>query len=83
MDKIDAAKEILRIISHIGDMIVADELLRELAEKTRIDESVLRSELKQIKKNVRSNVLEGLGLMKAAQYREGRIACPECDHCVP
>ncbi|HLA00321.1 MAG TPA: DNA primase [Thermodesulfovibrionales bacterium] len=70
MDKIDAAKEILRIISHIGDMIVADQLLRELAEKTRIDESVLRSELKQIKKNVRSNVLEGLGLMKAAQYRE-------------
>src|SRR4030042_1836314 len=65
-----AAKEILRIISHIGDMIVADQLLRELAEKTRIDESVLRSELKQIKKNVRSNVLEGLGLMKAAQYRE-------------
>jgi DNA primase len=69
-DKIDTAREILRIISHIGDMIVADELLRELAEKTRIDESVLRSELKQIKKNVRSNVLEGLGLMKAAQYRE-------------
>lgn len=70
VDKIDAAREILKIISHIGDMIVADELLRELAEKTRIDESVLRSEMKQIKKNVRSNVLEGLGLMKAAQYRE-------------
>src|SRR4030043_1209291 len=70
VDKIDAAKEILRVISHIGDMIVADELLRELAEKTRIDESGLRSELKQIKKNGRANVLEGLGLMKAAQYRE-------------
>jgi DNA primase len=69
-DKIDAAREILRMISCIRDMIVADELLRELAEKTRIDESVLRSELKQIKKNVRSNILEGLGLMKAAQYRE-------------
>jgi len=69
-DRIDAAREILRMISSIGDMIVADELLRELSEKTRIDESVLRSELKQIKKNVRSSVLEGLGLMKAAQYME-------------
>jgi DNA primase len=69
-DRIDAAREILRVISCTGDMIVADELLRELAEKTRIDESVLRSELKQIKKNVRPNVLEGLGLMKAAQHRE-------------
>jgi DNA primase len=69
-DKIDAAREILRMISCIGDMIVADELLRELAEKTRIDESVLRSELKQIKKKVRTNVLEGLGLMKASKHRE-------------
>ncbi len=69
-DKIDAAREILRMISCTGDMIVADELLRELAEKTRIDESVLRSELKLIKKHVRSNILEGLGLMKAAQHRE-------------
>ena len=69
-DRIDTAREILRMISSIGDMIVADELLRELAEKTRIDESVLRSELKQIKKKGRSNVLEGLGLMKAAQHRE-------------
>jgi len=69
-DRIDAAREILSMISSIGDMIVADELLRELSEKTRIDESVLRSELKQIKRNVRSSVLEGLGLMKAAQYME-------------
>jgi DNA primase len=82
-DKIDAAREILTIISGTGDMIVADELLRELAEKTRITESVLRSELKQIKKNVRSRVLEGLGLMKAAQHREeylllsAMIAFPE------
>jgi len=82
-DKIDAAREILTIISGTGDMIVADELLRELAEKTRITESVLRSELKQIKKNVRSHVLEGLGLMKAAQHREeylllsAMIAFPE------
>lgn len=82
-DKIDAAREILTIISGTGDMIVADESLRELAEKTRITESVLRSELKQIKKNVRSHVLEGLGLMKAAQHREeylllsAMIAFPE------
>jgi DNA primase len=82
-DKIDAAREILTIISGTGDMIVADELLRELAEKTRITESILRSELKQIKKNVRSHVLEGLGLMKAAEHREeylllsAMIAFPE------
>ncbi len=69
-DTIDAAREILRMISIFGDMIVADELLRELADRTRIDESVLRSELKQVKKNVRTSVLEGLGLMKATKHRE-------------
>jgi DNA primase len=69
-DKIDTAREVLVMISGIRDMIVADELLRELADRTRIDESVLRSELKQIKKKTRSNSFEGLGLMKVAKHKE-------------
>ena len=69
-DVIDTAKDVLGMISGIRDMIVADELLRELADSTRIDESVLRSELKQIKKKQRSHSLEGLGLMKAVRHRE-------------
>ncbi|HYA12497.1 MAG TPA: toprim domain-containing protein, partial [Thermodesulfovibrionales bacterium] len=69
-DVIDTAKDVLGMISSIRDMIVADELLRELADSTRIDESVLRSELKQIRKKQRSHSLEGLGLMKAIKHRE-------------
>ncbi len=53
-DKIDTAKEALNMISSIKDMIIADELLVELSDRTRINEMVLRDELKKIKKKIRS-----------------------------
>jgi DNA primase len=69
-DKIDTARDVLEMISGMRDMIVADGLLRELADRTRIDESVLRSELKKIKKKEKSHGLEGLGLMKVTKHKE-------------
>jgi len=69
-DKIDTVREVLRTISGMTDLIIADELLSELADRTRINESVLRSELKKVKKKVRPNSLEGIGMMKKASFKE-------------
>ncbi len=69
-DKIDTVKEVLRTISGMTDLIIADELLSQLADRTRINESVLRSELKKVKKKIRHNSLEGLGMMKRSPFKE-------------
>lgn len=69
-DKIDTVKEALVIISGMRDLIIADELLTELADRTRINESVLRSELKKAKKKTWPNSLEGLRLIKTAKNKE-------------
>ena len=49
-DKIDIVKESLSNIALMKDMIIADEMLGELADRSRIHESVLRSELEKIRK---------------------------------
>ncbi len=54
-DKIDTTKEALNMISHIKDLIIADELLVELSDRTRINEMALREELKKIKKKIRTS----------------------------
>jgi len=87
-DKIETVKEVLRIISVMTDLIIADKLLSELADRTRINESVLRSELKKVKKKVRPNSLEGLGMIKRAPFKEeyllisAIIAFPEKAECI-
>lgn len=49
-DKIDTVREALVMISAGNDLIMADEMIRELADRSGISESVLRSELQRMKK---------------------------------
>ncbi|MEW6161873.1 MAG: DNA primase [Nitrospirota bacterium] len=69
-DRIETVKEALGMIALIRDLIVAEEMLRELAERSKINESVLRGELKKIKKKAGPNSLEGFGLVRAAKNKE-------------
>jgi DNA primase len=69
-DTIDTVREAVEMISNIKDFIIADELLVELSERTRINESALRSELKKIKKKIRTPGLEMLRKTKKAENRE-------------
>lgn len=55
-DKIDTVREALEMISNINDLIIADELLVELSDRTRINETALRGELKKIKKKTRTSI---------------------------
>jgi DNA primase len=55
-DKIDTVREALEMISNINDLIIADELLIELSDRTRVNETALRGELKKIKKKIRTSI---------------------------
>jgi DNA primase len=69
-DKIDTVKEILGMTALIKDVLTADELIRELADKSDINESALRSEFMKIKKKAQSDSSVGLELLKKGQYVE-------------
>jgi DNA primase len=69
-DKIDIVKESLSNIALMKDMIIADELLGELADRSRIHESVLRSELEKIRKKSVLYGAEGLKTAKKVANRE-------------
>jgi DNA primase len=49
-EKTDSVREALSVISTANDPIMADEMVRELADRSRISESVLRSELEKTKR---------------------------------
>jgi DNA primase len=53
-DKIDNVREAVEMISNMKDLIIADELLLELSDRTRINETALREELKKIRKKIRT-----------------------------
>lgn len=69
-DRIDTVRDALGIIAATTDLILAEELLSELADRLRIHESVLRSELKKIKKKSGPHKLEGLKIDKTIKSRE-------------
>ncbi|MEC4676999.1 MAG: DNA primase [Nitrospirota bacterium] len=48
-EKIRTAREALTMIAGIKDLLVADEMLIELSEKTRINEAAIRQEYRNIK----------------------------------
>jgi len=50
-EKTDSVREALSAISTVKDPLMADEMVRELADRSRVNESVLRSELKKAKKS--------------------------------
>lgn len=49
-EKTEFVREILSLIAVLKDQIHADELVRELADKSRIHEPVLRDEIKKLRK---------------------------------
>jgi DNA primase len=69
-DRIDNVREALGIIATVKDLIIADEMLGELADRSRINESVLRSELKKIKRKPGSHTAEGLEPARITSSRE-------------
>ncbi len=69
-DRIDNIREALGMIATMKDLIIADEMLGELADRSRINESVLRSELKKIKIKPGSYTAEGLDPDRRTSNRE-------------
>jgi DNA primase len=51
-ERIDTVREVLAMIASMKDMLQADELVRELADRSKINETVLRSELDQVRHKV-------------------------------
>src|SRR4030042_2741031 len=69
-DRIDNVRKALGMIAGVKDLIIADEMLGELADRSRINESVLRSELKKMKKKAGPHSLKGRGPVKAVRNEE-------------
>ncbi len=53
-DRIDHAREALCMIASVSDILRSAEMLGELADRAKINESVLRSELEKLKKKGRA-----------------------------
>ena len=51
-ERIETVREAIAMIATMKDMLQADELLRELADRSKINESVLRSEIEKTRKKV-------------------------------
>lgn len=49
-DTVDTVRESLLTIASVNDLIIAGEMVKELAERSGISETVLRSELRKMKK---------------------------------
>jgi DNA primase len=57
-EKIDHVRDALGMIAGVKDMLRAEEMLRELADRSRMNESVLRTELEKIRKKAGSQSLQ-------------------------
>jgi len=68
-EKIDQVRDALGMIAGVKDMLRAEEMLRELADRSRMNESVLRTELEKIRKKAGSQSLQ---TPKSAQSRPRR-----------
>lgn len=49
-DRMEAVRDAIDVISSAGDLILREDLVRELAEKTGLRETVLREEIKRLRK---------------------------------
>ena len=59
-DRVESVKEAIGMIATVRDLIAADAMLSELADRTKIYESVLRNELDSMKKKSGSRSAEGI-----------------------
>jgi DNA primase len=69
-DKIDTVRESLVMIAAGNDLIIADEMIRELADRSGISESVLRSELGRMKKKEKRTGNKEVVPHKAVKHTE-------------
>jgi len=69
-DTIDTVREALVIIAAGKDLIMADEMIRELADRSGVSESVLRSELGSMKKKAKKSENKEVVFHKAVKYTE-------------
>jgi DNA primase len=69
-DRIEKVREALGMISVMKDLIIADELLGELADRSRINEAALRSELKKMRQKSGRQPVEGLRPESSTKNRE-------------
>ncbi|TAN37930.1 MAG: DNA primase [Nitrospirae bacterium] len=66
-EKLDAVRDALGLIALVSDLLVADELLIELCDISRMNESTLRDELRKMKQSGATRALPG----RAADPRKG------------
>jgi len=69
-DRIETVREALGMIAHMGDLIIAGEMLHELAERSRSNESDLRSQLQKMKKKTRPQRREAVEPVTDVKNRE-------------
>jgi DNA primase len=69
-DTIDKVRESLVMIAAGNDLIIADEMIKELADRSGISESVLRSELGRMKKKEKRSTSKEVVPDKTMKYAE-------------
>jgi DNA primase len=69
-DKIDAVRESLLMIASGNDLIMADEMVKELSERSGISETILRSELRKMKKKAKPSKDEEVVPVKTVRHVE-------------
>lgn len=72
-DKADNVREAIGMLAGMNDLIIADEMLGELADRSGINEAVLRSELKKMKRKDGLHTVEGLKPERKTVNREEHI----------
>ncbi|MEW6419206.1 MAG: DNA primase [Nitrospirota bacterium] len=72
-DKIDNVREAIGMIANMKDLIIADEMINELADRSKINESALRGELKKIKKRSGLRTAEVLRPARRTLNREEHL----------
>ncbi len=69
-DMTDQAREVLGMVASVKDILRAEEMLGELADRSRISEPALRSELERIKKKTGSQSVQGMKSIITPSHRE-------------
>jgi DNA primase len=72
-DRIDNVREAIGMIANMKDLIIADEMLNELADRSKINESALRGELKKIKRRSGLRTAESLKPARRTLNREEHL----------
>jgi DNA primase len=72
-DKIDNIREAIGMIANMKDLIIADEMINELADRSKINESALRGELKKIERRSGLHTATALRPTKRILNREEHL----------